>query len=463
MHHHYSTALIIRSGQQHQDSNAQNGDASQSATKQGPATPDTGTASTAATTKQQIPPPGRNWLLNARSKLKKAPYPKLTTIKNRVGKFTNSARTMLQQHTEDGEGILDNKERFLSALGPSLVAVWANRGGANDPQRLLSITTIYALSLLGASVGFHSFLYFISVGYALGVILPVAAVLSSYIRLLQNRNSVKVFLGRSSLLHSCLVLVWGLRALSFFLWREYINWPALHKQIRHVNKTSAPALPVKCLIWVMYSFLYTAMLSPCWLRLRQSARLVVQAPGFVPTTTGLYPFRWIAIGLPILLQLLGLAMESIADYQKSAFKLQNRYEWCNIGLWKWSTHPNYLGEMIFWTGTYLGWLLFSIVVSKAVFSTLSPSFLSRIGQFFFCTLGYGFILTVLRGSIQSMSNKHWQKYGHLPEYAIFRQSHGLVGPKRRSHTAAHANEESTAGQPQPQDEAANPATSANAN
>ena len=389
-------------------------------------------------------------------------------VQHRVGQVASSAKTMLQQHSDDGEGILDKKERFLSALGSSLLAVLANRGGSSsdDPQRLLSFGTIYALSLLGASVGFHSFLYFISVGYALGVVLPVVAALSSYRRLLlvlrqqHGSSSVKAFLGLSTLLHSCLVVVWGLRALTFFLWREYVNWPALHTQIRHVNESSAPTLPVKCLIWVMYSFLYTAMLSPCWFRLQQSARMMVPtaspSAGFILVSTrGFHPFRWLAACLPILLQLVGLAMESMADYQKSTFKLHNRYEWCNIGLWTWSTHPNYLGEMIFWTGTYLGWVLFSSVAATAASSSLSsssPSVLSWIGQFLFCSLGYGFITTVLRGSIQSMSNKHWQKYGHIPEYATFRQSHGLMGPKRRHHTVVRPNEDVTSGQSQQQQE-----------
>jgi len=344
----------------------------------------------------------------------------------------------------------NRKNGFLSALGPSVVALWAHRGGAQSSQagvQILKFTTIYTLSLLGSSIGFYSFLYFISVGYALGITLPVMAALRVY-RHNQKaltaaaishmaasttshiKKPVLVIMGFSTFLHSSLVVLWGIRAFTFFLWRENVNWPELHKQIRHVNEHNAPTLPVKGLIWTMYSFVYTAMLSPCWFRLAQSARIMKMAAtsGERISKGGFHPVRWFASSAPIFLQLMGLTLESVADYQKSTFKAGgNRYEWCHVGLWGWSTHPNYLGEMIFWTGTYLGWLFFTMF-------TLVKSHISLaewMVKFAFCTLGYVFILAVLRGSIQSMDNKHWQKYGHEPFYAVFRQGHGLLGPKRR--------------------------------
>ena len=333
-------------------------------------------------------------------------------VRKRLKDLTKYTKAAL--HDEDGA----KKGKFLSALGPSLMAVWSNRGGSSE-GRILSFGTVYALSLLGASVGFYSFLYFISVGYALGVIIPMVAALAVYQS--QRRAANFAPMSWSTLLHSTLVILWGIRAFTFFLWREYFNWPALHEQIQQVNEKNAPAISVKLLIWVMYSFLYTAMLSPCWFRLQRSAVMTSTEYAARRFT----PFRWLYTCLPILVQMTGLTLETVADYQKSTFKLDNRYEWCNVGLWSWSTHPNYLGEMLFWTGTYLGWILFDA-------SSYAPiSKFVSFRQFVFTTIGYVFITTVLRGSICSMSNQHWQKYGHLPEYAEFRQTHGLLGQKRR--------------------------------
>jgi len=64
----------------------------------------------------------------------------------------------------------------------------------------------------------------------------------------------------------------------------------------------------------------------------------------------------------------GFAWETIADAQKSAFKKDpdNKGKFINVGLWKWSRHPNYFGEITLWTGilvmaipvlTGLSWLV----------------------------------------------------------------------------------------------------------
>lgn len=45
--------------------------------------------------------------------------------------------------------------------------------------------------------------------------------------------------------------------------------------------------------------------------------------------------------------LVGLIVEAMADQQKLVFKgsAENRGKWCDIGLWKYSRHPNYFGEV----------------------------------------------------------------------------------------------------------------------
>ena len=62
---------------------------------------------------------------------------------------------------------------------------------------------------------------------------------------------------------------------------------------------------------------------------------------------------WEAAGLAISLAALGF--ESVADWQKNAFLvamkrkgLKNKV--CNVGLWRYSRHPNYFGEWMVWNG-----------------------------------------------------------------------------------------------------------------
>ncbi|KAK4752568.1 hypothetical protein SAY87_021366 [Trapa incisa] len=82
---------------------------------------------------------------------------------------------------------------------------------------------------------------------------------------------------------------------------------------------------------------------------------------------------------------LGLLIEATADQQKLVFKNapENRGKWCNVGLWKYSRHPNYFGEILLWWGIFVAstpvlegaeWL----VVLGPIFLTLLLLFVSGI-------------------------------------------------------------------------------------
>jgi steroid 5-alpha reductase family enzyme len=58
---------------------------------------------------------------------------------------------------------------------------------------------------------------------------------------------------------------------------------------------------------------------------------------------------------------IGLLTEAIADIQKYIFSQnpKNKDRFIQSGLWKYSRHPNYFGEILCWVGIYLyvfGWL-----------------------------------------------------------------------------------------------------------
>lgn len=72
----------------------------------------------------------------------------------------------------------------------------------------------------------------------------------------------------------------------------------------------------------------------------------------------LFPISKIKIGIMaipgILVMLFGITMEFFADRQMHRFlSSEKNGTVCNIGLWKYSRHPNYLGEISFWCGVYL--------------------------------------------------------------------------------------------------------------
>ena len=49
---------------------------------------------------------------------------------------------------------------------------------------------------------------------------------------------------------------------------------------------------------------------------------------------------------------LGFAIEVVADAQKRRFRADpaNAGKFIDVGLWRWSRHPNYFGEILLWTG-----------------------------------------------------------------------------------------------------------------
>ena len=60
-----------------------------------------------------------------------------------------------------------------------------------------------------------------------------------------------------------------------------------------------------------------------------------------------------AIGIAgIVVWAIGMVIEIVADRQKSAFKADpaNHGRFIHTGLWAWSRHPNYFGEIVLWTG-----------------------------------------------------------------------------------------------------------------
>lgn len=65
------------------------------------------------------------------------------------------------------------------------------------------------------------------------------------------------------------------------------------------------------------------------------------------------------IGMAVIL--LGVAFEFFADRQMHAFLKSTKEKiCCRNGLWKYSRHPNYLGEITVWVGTFLVMLPFSL-------------------------------------------------------------------------------------------------------
>ena len=70
-------------------------------------------------------------------------------------------------------------QKATSQVGPSFLTVLSLVSNFEQKDKV-SFLTLYTLALLGASCGFHLFLHFITLGYALGVTLPLTIALLFY-------------------------------------------------------------------------------------------------------------------------------------------------------------------------------------------------------------------------------------------------------------------------------------------
>ena len=83
---------------------------------------------------------------------------------------------------------------------------------------------------------------------------------------------------------------------------------------------------------------------------------------------------WIILG--ILLWTIGFSIEVIADRQKTRFRkdLENSENFITTGLWNYSRHPNYFGEIILWLGIAV--IAFPTLVGWQFLTLISPFFVT---------------------------------------------------------------------------------------
>jgi len=100
---------------------------------------------------------------------------------------------------------------------------------------------------------------------------------------------------------------------------------------------------------------------------------VLALPGFIVATYGDGPISPLEI-VGLCIWATAYILESIADGQKMLFISKYKDGVCNIGLWRYSRHPNYFSEWLVWTGLVVGaassWWLSAKLESSLVWGIL---------------------------------------------------------------------------------------------
>jgi len=124
------------------------------------------------------------------------------------------------------------------------------------------------------------------------------------------------------------------------------------------------------------------------------------------------PLFWVFISS----QAAGLVMEALADSQKSKFKEdpKNKGSFITTGLWKYSRHPNYFGEIVFW------WSAFGSAVASC---GISAPVLLAIGSPAMTTA-----LLLKVSGIPLAEQKDEERYGDREEFQRYKRTTNLLIP-----------------------------------
>ncbi len=196
------------------------------------------------------------------------------------------------------------------------------------------------------------------------------------------------------LIVSLLVVIWALRLSSFLYLR-------IHRAGKDGRFDRLKTSPIRFLVpWTIQGL---------WVFLTMIVVIVINSQAESAPELGI----WDAIGL--LMWLLGFSIEVIADNQKSAFNAnsENQGKWIDSGLWSYSRHPNYLGEIMLWTGiACFGISCFSGMERLA---WISPIFIYLL-------------LTKISG-VPILDRRGLEKWGDQPEYHKYREETPTLLPR----------------------------------
>ncbi len=159
----------------------------------------------------------------------------------------------------------------------------------------------------------------VDVGWASGL------VLSGLIFLYIEPVSLKSFI------LSLLLLSWGLR-LGLYLWLTRIKKGHVDKRYQRLSEDWKMA---KALGFFLNFQLQGVLI------------LILATPWYFIGLSSLKAINWLDI-LGIILFIIALFGESLADYQLQQFKAHPDGKVCTRGLWQYSRHPNYFFEWLIW-------------------------------------------------------------------------------------------------------------------
>lgn len=235
----------------------------------------------------------------------------------------------------------------------------------------MELLWLFVAAMTISAIGFKNYVWFISLGYGFSIA-------GEGILLLCLFGKSLTF---GTVLCCALLVAYGLRLGGYLAIRERKSSSYKKNMTGEIKDGKTIPFGVKVAIWVTCALLYVTQVSAVFYRMQNEG-----ADG-----------PWVYIGAAVML--LGLILESWADVQKNNAKKKNPRRFVDTGLYRLVRCPNYLGEMIFWTGVLL----------------------SGIGsvsglQWILVGIGYVGIVFVMFSGARRLELRQDKNYGADPEY-----------------------------------------------
>ena len=245
----------------------------------------------------------------------------------------------------------------------------------------------FFLSLLVCLCGFKKYVYFMSIGYGFSVaIIGAAMAVMSLIGIYPA--------GIAHYIQFALFIIYGFRLSGFLLIREIKNAAYRKTLAEATGDESKMPIFVKVIMWLTMGVLYTAQTSGVAFRLFNGAE------------TGIC--QWIGIAISAF----GIALETVADQQKSRQKAKRPDMVATEQLYKIVRCPNYFGEILFWTG---------VTVSAL-------DILQGAGQWITVIIAYILIVFIMFNGAQRLEKRQMARYGKNPEYKAYADKTPIIIP-----------------------------------
>ena len=237
---------------------------------------------------------------------------------------------------------------------------------------------LLAVALAVSSIGWKYFIYFFSTGYGFSI-----AALAITIAILFSGA-----LTAPTILLCLAMLIFGCRLGGYLLYSQ-TKATAYKKILYSPELQKKKPLNAILFVWTFCAILYVAQVSPV------AFRLANRAAG-IPTND-----IWAWIGA--ITMLAGIALEAAADAQKNASKKKDPKRFVSTGLYAFVRCPNYLGEVVIWTGA------------------LISAFGAGLGicQWIIVLLGYCGIIYVMFSGARRLELRQRETYGQDPQFQAY--------------------------------------------